>query len=129
MIQNQSNLENRIRRLVEAQLQRGERAACARAAGHQPPWLTKWIAGDLHATIDEMDAMLSHLGGSLQAAVGTLGEDEREVLQLWARIRDHEAKRHLLVILEGLGSKNRTMFEQAKRRASDLLNRMMRRVS
>lgn len=64
-----SILENRVRKVVAARLQRGERAACAAAADHQAPWITKWLKGDLSATLDELAAMAAYCKVSLSNVI------------------------------------------------------------
>jgi len=60
-----STLEDRIRRLVRRRLRRGEQRACAAAASHKAPWLSKWLAGDLSATLDELQALTAFVRLSL----------------------------------------------------------------
>lgn len=92
-----SDLENKIREAVRSRLRRGERDECAAAAGHKGPWLSKWMSGDLHATIDELVGIARFLRIPLMKLMRT-GDLDLHALALYSKIESlAEPQRRLAV--------------------------------
>ena len=88
-------LENRLRELVRDRLVRGEAPACARAAGHDhASWLSKWLSGNVGASIDEIAAVLSYVGLDLGRTI-TSADAARldwQLLGVAGRLNDAQKK-------------------------------------
>jgi hypothetical protein len=117
-----SVLENRVRRIIAARLRRGDKGACAAAAGHQAPWITKWLKGDLHATVDEMQSIAAFVGLSLSRllADGKAATLDADLLALLSDEKTATQVREFLALPEPIQETVRGLAEGLRTHLAEL---------
>lgn len=100
-------LENKLRRIVKARLERGRRTAVAKAAGHaNGTWVTNWITRvQKHATLDELAAMLRELRvdiGRALASPDATDDLDWEVFGVMGRLETEAEKRLALRLIRSV---------------------------